>query len=76
MFAPSYNPFFRIVKITILATAMTARNTTRFSPWNEGKTNVKQHELVGFNAGRPLFDMIPTRTNTLAVVDGLLSRFF
>ena len=35
-FAPSYNPFFRVVKITILATARIARNTTRCSPWNWG----------------------------------------
>ena len=37
-FAPSYNPFFRIIQITILATAKITRNTTRFSLWNCGKT--------------------------------------
>ena len=36
--ASSYNPFFRVVQITILATAKIARNTTRFSPWNGDKT--------------------------------------
>ena len=33
-FASSYNPFFRVLQITIRATAKIARNTTRFSPWN------------------------------------------
>ena len=33
-FSLSYNPFFRIVQITILATARNARNTTRFSPFH------------------------------------------
>ena len=36
-FVLSYNPFFRVVQITIRATARIARNTTRFSPWNGGK---------------------------------------
>ena len=31
-FASSYNPFFRVVQITIRATARITRNTTRFSP--------------------------------------------
>ena len=34
-FASSYNPFFRVVQITIRATAWIARNTTRFSPETE-----------------------------------------
>ena len=37
-FASSYNPFFPVVQITIRATARIARNTTRFSPWNGGRT--------------------------------------
>ena len=37
-FALSYNPFFRLVQITILATPRIARNTTHLSPWNWGKT--------------------------------------
>ena len=37
-FASSYNTLFRVVQITIWATARIARNTTRFSPWNWGKT--------------------------------------
>ena len=37
-FASSYNAFFRVVQITILATARIARNTTRFSPSNGGRT--------------------------------------
>ena len=47
-FASSYNPLFRVVQITILATARIARNTTGFSPLNGGKnvvyevTNVEQ----------------------------------
>ena len=31
--APSYNPFFCVSQITILATARIAKNITRFSPW-------------------------------------------
>ena len=37
-FAPSYNPFFGVIQITILAIARIARNTTRFSPWYGGST--------------------------------------
>ena len=37
-FAPSYNPFFRVVQITILATARIARNTTSFSLQYRGST--------------------------------------
>ena len=36
-FASSYNPLFRFVQITILATARIARNTIHFSPWNGGR---------------------------------------
>ena len=39
-------------------------------------TNVERHELHRFDADRPLSDMIPKRTNSLAVTKGLLSRFF
>ena len=39
-------------------------------------TNVEQHELFGFDASRPLTDVIPKRANSLAVVEGVLSRFF
>ena len=38
--------------------------------------NVEGHELFGFDASRPLTDVIPKRANTLAVVEGVLSRFF
>ena len=42
-------------------------------------TNVEQHELLGFDASRPLNstpkNMIPKRANSLAVV-GVISRFF
>ena len=31
-------------------------------------TNVEQHELLGFDASRPLPDVIPERENSLAVV--------
>ena len=81
-FASSYKPFFRVDQITIRATARIARNTTHFSPWNGCKTfvyevtNVKQHELLGFDASRSLPDVIPERANSLAVVEGVLSRFF
>ena len=37
-FASSYNPLFRVVQITIRDTARITRNTTRFSPWNGGRT--------------------------------------
>ena len=37
-FASSYNPLFRVVHITIRATARIARNTTCFSTWNGGRT--------------------------------------
>ena len=37
-FAPSYNPFFRVVQINILATARITRNITRFSPLYGGST--------------------------------------
>ena len=39
-------------------------------------TNVEQHELLGFDASRPLPDVIPKRANSLAVVEAVLSRFF
>ena len=39
-------------------------------------TNVEQHELLGFDASRPLPDVIPKRANSLAIVEGVLSRFF
>ena len=39
-------------------------------------TNVEQHELLGFDASRPLADVIPKRANSLALVEGVLSRFF
>ena len=39
-------------------------------------TNVEQHDLLGFDASRPLPDVIPGRTNSLAGVEGVLSRFF
>ena len=39
-------------------------------------TNIKQHEQLGFDAGRPLNDMILKRTNSFAVVEGVLSCFF
>ena len=39
-------------------------------------TNVEQHELFGFDASRPLPDVIPKRADSLAVVEGVLSRFF
>ena len=38
--------------------------------------NVVQHELLGFDIGRLLPDVILKRANSLAVVDGVLSRFF
>ena len=39
-------------------------------------TNVEQHELLVFDASRLLPDVIPERTNSHAVVEGVLSRFF
>ena len=39
-------------------------------------TNVEQHELFGFDASRPLPDVIPERANSLAVVESVQSRFF
>ena len=39
-------------------------------------TNVEQHELLGFDASHLLPDVIPKRANSLAVVKGVLSRFF
>ena len=36
-------------------------------------TNVEQH---GFDASRPLPDVIPEQTNSLAIIEGVLSRFF
>ena len=36
----------------------------------------EQHEILGFDASRPLPDVIPERANSLAVVEGVLSRFF
>ena len=37
---------------------------------------MEQHELLGFDASRPLPNVIPERTNSLAVAEGVLSRFF
>ena len=37
-FSSSYDPFFHVVQITILATARISINTTAYSPWNGGKT--------------------------------------
>ena len=39
-------------------------------------TNVEQHKLFGFDASRPLPDVIPKRADSLVVVEGVLSRFF
>ena len=39
-------------------------------------TNVEQLELFSFDASRPLPGVISERTNSLAVVEGGLSRFF
>ena len=39
-------------------------------------TSVEQHELFGFDASRPLPDVIPKRADSLAVIEGVLSRFF
>ena len=39
-------------------------------------TNVEQHKLFGFDSSRPLPDVIPKRADSLAVVEGVLSRFF
>ena len=39
-------------------------------------TNFEQHELFGFDASRSLDDVIPKRANSLAVVEGVLIRFF
>ena len=39
-------------------------------------TNVEQHKLFGFDASRPIPDVIPKRADSLAVVEGVLSRFF
>ena len=81
-FTPSYNPFFGVVQIIILAKARITRNTTHFSPQYRGKnivyyvTNVEPHELLEFDVGRPLPDVIPKRVNLLAIVLGVLSCFF
>ena len=39
-------------------------------------TNVEQHELLGFDASRLLPDVIRELANSLAIVEGVLSRFF
>ena len=39
-------------------------------------TNVEQYELLGFDASGPLPDVIPERANSLAVVEGMINRFF
>ena len=39
-------------------------------------TNVEQYELFGFDASRLFPDVILERANSLAVVEGVLSRFF
>ena len=81
-FASSYNPLFRVVQITIRATVRIARNTTTLLTLKRRKnvvydvTNVEQHKLFGFDASRPLPDVIPKRADSLAVVEGVLSGFF
>ena len=37
--------------------------------------NIEQRELLGFDASRPFFDVIPKPTNLLVEVEGGLSRF-
>ena len=39
-------------------------------------TNVEQHKQFGFDVSRPLPDVIPEQANPLAIVEGVLSRFF
>ena len=39
-------------------------------------TNVEHHKFFGFDASRPLPDVIPKRADSLAVVEGVLSRYF
>ena len=39
-------------------------------------TNVEQHKLFAFDVSRPLLNVIPKRANSLAVVEGVLNRFF
>ena len=75
-FALSYNSFFCVVQITFLVTAIIRRNTTRFSPFHRGKTNVEQHELFDIDASRSLPDKTLKRANLLAVVEGVQSHFF
>ena len=68
---------FRVVQITIRATARIAGNTMkRRKNVVYDVTNVEQHELFGFDASRPLPDVIPKRADSLTVVEGVLSRFF
>ena len=75
-FASSYNPFFYISQITIIATARIARNITRFSPWYRGINivhdiiNVEQHKLFGINVAHQLHNVTPNRQTCLQ------SRFF
>ena len=38
--------------------------------------HVEEHKLIGFDTSRLLSDLIPEQTNSLAVVEGVLSRFF
>ena len=46
-FAPSYNPFFCVIQITILATVRITINTTCFSPWNRGKLMSSSTSYLG-----------------------------
>ena len=39
-------------------------------------TNVEQRELLGIDAGCPLSNVTPKRTDSLAVVEGVQSHFF
>ena len=76
-FASSYNPLFRVVQITIRATARIARNTNTLLTMKRKKNvvydvnNVEQHD-----ASPSIPDVIPKRADSLAVVEGMLSRFF
>ena len=71
-FAPSYNPFFRIVQNTILTTVRIARTLHVSHP----STEAKHCPRFGIDASRPLSNVIPKRANPLAVVEGVPSRFF
>ena len=49
-FASSYNPFFRVAQITILATTSIVRNTIRFSPWNGGRRYLRRNQRLAARA--------------------------